>query len=487
MLFEALAGRPPFTGTSIEVLAEKQRSAPPRLRDVALWAPDDLADLVADLLCAAPERRPPARRWCGGSARRVIRGGAPRPGGAGRSAAAAACRARRRRRRRRGRGARGARRRARAGAEGRPGLVLVQGAAAAKGARSCALFLDGEAGDALVLEGRCHEREQVPFRALDGAIDALSRHLVRTPAGRGRRAHAPRRRRARLASFAVLARVRPCARRRRSRRRGAQRKRARSGSGRALRPRWAICSGGSPTGAPFVVFIDDAHWGDAESASLLAEIAASPDPAALLLIVAHRPEDAGASPLLSALRTSPAMAAVHTVEIDLTETPARRSPPGARGSSTPSGPPSRRPRPGSGSGPRPRRRSWPRRRRAQAAKRAIPRSSNAAAAAARGATAPRRSGSAGAAMAARRDIAIGATHGAPSRDSRRASRAAPRRRASAEARVAGALARGGLQRCGRAQVMDQDAVVLEPRQERPGDLAPAVLDLVRSAASGAPA
>ncbi len=44
--------------------------APPRLRDVAPWAPDDLVDLVADLLCAAPMAPLPARRWCGGSARR---------------------------------------------------------------------------------------------------------------------------------------------------------------------------------------------------------------------------------------------------------------------------------------------------------------------------------------------------------------------------------------------------------------------------------
>ncbi|HTN85429.1 MAG TPA: serine/threonine-protein kinase, partial [Sorangium sp.] len=58
MLFEALAGRPPYTGTALEVLAEKQRAAPPSLRDVAPWAPGDLADLAADLLCAAPERRP---------------------------------------------------------------------------------------------------------------------------------------------------------------------------------------------------------------------------------------------------------------------------------------------------------------------------------------------------------------------------------------------------------------------------------------------
>ncbi|WP_437984536.1 protein kinase domain-containing protein [Sorangium sp. So ce117] len=332
MLFEALAGRPPFTGTSIEVLAEKQRSAPPRLRDVAPWAPDDLADLVADLLCAAPERRP--------SGAEVVR----RLGAAGDLAAAPPDPAAPV-----GRGGRGPSRaaveapatrprelEALAGAlarvrEGQPGLVLVQGAAAADGGALVRAFLDGEAGDALVLEGRCHEREQVPFRALDGVIDALSRHLVRTPPGEAA-ALMPRGAAALARVFPVLARV-PAVRAspplpapRSGAEEGEERLRARASA--ALRDLLGRISDRRAV----VVFIDDAHGGDAESASLLAEIMASPDPAALLLIVAYRPEDAGASPLLSALRTSPAMAAVHTVEIDLTGTPARRSPPGARGS-----------------------------------------------------------------------------------------------------------------------------------------------------------
>ncbi|WP_437532457.1 serine/threonine-protein kinase [Sorangium sp. So ce726] len=327
MLFEALAGRPPFTGTSIEVLAEKQRSEPPRLRDVAPWAPDDLADLAADLLCAAPERRPSGeevvrRLGAAGDLAAAPPVPAAPVGHGGRGATRAAVEARATRPRELEALA-GALARVR---EGRPGLALVQGAAGADRGALVRAFLDGEAEDALVLEGRCHEREQVPFRALDGAIDALSRHLVRTPPGEAA-ALMPRGAAALARVFPVLARV-PAMRAapRSAAEEGEERLRARASA--ALRDLLGRISDRRAV----VVFIDDAHWGDAESATLLAEIMAPPDPAALLLIVAYRPEDAGASPLLSALRTSPAMAAVHTVEIDLTGTPARRSPPCARGS-----------------------------------------------------------------------------------------------------------------------------------------------------------
>src|SRR5262249_31795616 len=41
---------------------------------------------------------------------------------------------------------------------------------------------------------------------------------------------------------------------------------------------------------PLVIFVDDAHWGDADSAVFLAELIHGGDPGTLV-IVAHRPED----------------------------------------------------------------------------------------------------------------------------------------------------------------------------------------------------
>ncbi|WP_437652878.1 protein kinase domain-containing protein [Sorangium sp. So ce1182] len=331
MLFEALAGRPPYTGTALEVLAEKQRAAPPALRDVAPWAPGDLADLAADLLCASPERRP--------SGLEVLRrlgaadglAAAPRAGNAGRAARAEQG----------GRGApappappapRAQDLEALDGAlaavrEGRPGLAVVQGAAGTGKSALVRAFLDGEAaGDALVFEGRCHEREQVPHRALDGAIDALSRYLVRIPRPEAA-ALMPRGVASLARVFPVLARV-PAV---------SEAPRGPGDEGEArLRERASAALrdllGRISDRRPVIVLIEDAHWGDADSASLLAEIMAPPDPAVILLILACRTDGAGQGPLLAALRACPGMAAVRAVGIDLTGTPARRSSPSGQGS-----------------------------------------------------------------------------------------------------------------------------------------------------------
>ncbi|WP_437678122.1 protein kinase domain-containing protein [Sorangium sp. So ce131] len=318
MLFEALAGKPPYTGTPLQILAEKQRAEPPRLGDVAPWVPDDLASLAEDLLRASPERRPAGPE--------VIR----RLGGAGGLAPASAPPAA-------ALGDRGAPWAALAGAlalvrEGRPGLVLVQGAAGAGKSALVRAFLDSKAAeDALVLSGRCHEREQVPFKALDGAIDALSRHLVRLPRPEAA-ALMPRGAAALARVFPVLARVSAV----NGAPRGAVARGAADEGEARLRARASAALrdllGRISDRRPVIVAIDDAQWGDADSAALLAEVMAPPDPAAILLIVACRAEDAGTSPLLSALRASPAMAAVRAVELDLTGTPARRSPPSGQDS-----------------------------------------------------------------------------------------------------------------------------------------------------------
>jgi serine/threonine protein kinase len=59
MLYEMLAGHPPFDGRSAGELAEKHRRAtPPPIGEVRAGVPGQLADLVRELLAKQPVRRP---------------------------------------------------------------------------------------------------------------------------------------------------------------------------------------------------------------------------------------------------------------------------------------------------------------------------------------------------------------------------------------------------------------------------------------------
>jgi eukaryotic-like serine/threonine-protein kinase len=172
VLFEALTQRLPFEGTSSEVLQRKQAARPPRVSDFEPTVSPELDELCDQLLQTKPNDRP-----LGPQILSVLEGPAPAftvtaPGSqrglfVGRAQelarlnqALASARA------------------------GHAALVHVEGQS---GSGKTALLRDfslraSRMPGTLVLQARCSEREYVPFRAIDGAVDALAEYAVRSNA-----------------------------------------------------------------------------------------------------------------------------------------------------------------------------------------------------------------------------------------------------------------------------------------------------------------
>jgi eukaryotic-like serine/threonine-protein kinase len=145
---------------------------------------------------------------------------------------------------------------------------------------------------ALVLAGRCYERESLPFKAIDAVVDALAQHLAGLSARR-RAALLPADADALARVFPVLGQAAPPGQA--DPQEAPYRVRLRAGHAlrgllQALTQRRQV-----------VLFIDDAQWGDADSAAVLEQLLAPPNAPDLLLVLAYRTEEAVRSPLLRAL------------------------------------------------------------------------------------------------------------------------------------------------------------------------------------------
>jgi serine/threonine protein kinase len=173
MLYEALTGQLPFFGSAYEVLTTKRTHAPPRPRDVAS-APEDLDALCMDLLAAEPEKRPDGETVL----RRLGLAPAARASLMPPSATENAPFVGRRRE---------LEQLHRAYEQARRGTcvtVYIHGESGL-GKTALARRFVAEMGQrdpkVIVLKGRCYERESVPYKAVDGVVDALGRFLLRVP------------------------------------------------------------------------------------------------------------------------------------------------------------------------------------------------------------------------------------------------------------------------------------------------------------------
>jgi tetratricopeptide (TPR) repeat protein len=157
-----------------------------------------------------------------------------------------------------------------------PRLVRVEGPSGIGKSALIERFLDGCRG-ATVLRGRCYERENLPFKALDAIVDALARDLASVAAP----PPAPAQVADLCRIFPVLGRVFAP--------RGQATMDPPLARSRAFGALAELLAHVARTG-PLVIAIDDLQWSDADSAVLLRELLESGIPA--LWIAGYRSADA---------------------------------------------------------------------------------------------------------------------------------------------------------------------------------------------------
>jgi tetratricopeptide (TPR) repeat protein len=273
MLYEALTGRRPFEGESEKVMTRKQTDLPLDPRNIVPNAPPDLARLCMLLLQPDPQARP------SGFAVLDQLGATPSPRtrDMARTSAPVSFVGRTRELEEL--------RRAQADSKRQGVAVMIKGKSGMGKTALIRKFVRGLGESVFALEGRCFEREQVPFKMLDGIIDVLTGVVLALPPADAERV-VPRELGSLVRMFPVMKRVKrfgelaahspPPTDPSELRRRGF------AGLRQLLVELAAI--------RPLVLVVDDVHWGDADSAAFLSDLVHRPEPA-MLMLFSHRPED----------------------------------------------------------------------------------------------------------------------------------------------------------------------------------------------------
>jgi hypothetical protein len=291
MLYEALVGTPPFVGSRYAVIAAKLTFDVVAASAHSQGVPEDLEALCAALLQRDPGRRPTGteilrRVGVTGSEHSLARVsrvamhpmaliGRDQEGRALRDAFDQMV-------------------------SGQRSIAVRIGGASGMGKSAVARrFLDElvEQGEAVVLRGRAYERESVPYKAFDSAMDALSHYLMAMDE-RNERFDLPR-------DIAPLCQVFPVLRRvpgigNRVGDASADPQSVRDRAFLALRELLSSLA----TRQPLVLYIDDVQWGDPDSAALLLDLIRPPNAPRLLLLLTYRDDAVATSPFLLAMNAN---------------------------------------------------------------------------------------------------------------------------------------------------------------------------------------
>jgi tetratricopeptide (TPR) repeat protein len=260
MLFECLCGRLPFEGPALQVLVDKQFEPAPDPATLVGDLPPRLREMCTRLLQRDPARRPTIAELLA----RLDGGGARASAGAvgfvGRMRELAALDE------------------ALAAMHERKGVVQVQVRGPSGVGKSALVqhFLAGS--NALVLRGRCRERESVPYKGVDAVVDALSLHLRRASAAELARLR-PRYPEALAKVFPVLDELWV-----RADEYTLAPHEARNLGWAALRELLERIAAREPT----IVAIDDFQWSDHDTVAILRALTREPDAPALLVVIGAR-------------------------------------------------------------------------------------------------------------------------------------------------------------------------------------------------------
>ncbi len=278
VLYEALVGRRPFTGSVVSMLQAKRRRAPQPPKDLNPAVPDDLSELCRRLLTPDPEARPTGDEileFLGGTMAAEPIAGFTFPTNpdavpfVGRDKELATLF-----------------RQLEKTGRGKAVAVFLHGASGFGKTAVVDRFIDQlrrQRPDAVVLSGRCYERESVPYKGLDPLIDTLSRYL-KSLADDEIRGLIPADVLALVRLFPVLERVPAVARAPRDVLDGVDDRELRGRARAVLRE---ILHRLAERG-PVVLRIDDLHWGDRDSTHLLQRLLFAPSPPPILLVSCYR-------------------------------------------------------------------------------------------------------------------------------------------------------------------------------------------------------
>ena len=294
MLYQALSGRLPFSGKFFEVMMNKQNFDPPAPSELLKNVPPDLNELCVALLRRKPEERPVGREIL-----RTLGHGETGPLQHPIMSSPATSQLRvspfvgRERQLRELNDAFAVTRR------GQTVTVYLHGSSGMGKSALARHFLEElsvNQPEVIILEGRCYERESVPYKALDGVVDSLTKYLLSLTDVKAE-ALMPR-------EVLALARLFPVMLQVDSVFNAPQREQEIPDPFTLRRKAFAALRellGRISDRQPLVIYIDDLQWSDADSTTLLEDLLRPPDSPPILLLTSFRTEDLQTKPFLKSL------------------------------------------------------------------------------------------------------------------------------------------------------------------------------------------